>query len=131
MKIRKKILIVEDEEVIRVLFKRLIAPMGHETIFAEGVKKAIERIAALSDVDLLITDMKLPDGSGIEVIEAFKSKQPKTRVLIVTGSPTSESRAGQLQEMGFSEKNILFKPFEKRDFESVLDGCLTEAPDES
>lgn len=131
MKTKKKILIVEDEEVIRALFRRLIAPLGHETIFAEGVKKALESIAVLDDLDLLITDMKLPDGSGIEVIEAFGSMYPGTRVLIVTGSPTSESMAGQLQEMGFSEKNILFKPFEKRDFESVLDACLTEASDES
>lgn len=123
----KKILLVEDEEVIRNLCKRLLTKMGHDIAFASGVKEAMDKIQGMQDLDLLVTDIKLPDGDGIQVMRCFRQKYPSTAVLIITGSPSPETRPGELQEMGFSKDDILFKPFEIKEFESRIHRCFEES----
>lgn len=120
MKKPKKILIVEDEEVIRRLCRRILAQNGYELVFACDVKEAREKIGDADPYELLIADMKLPDGSGLEVIRHFRETHARARVLIVTGSLTPEDRGGRLSEWGFTKKDFLFKPFKIKDFESAV-----------
>ena len=122
----KRILVVDDEVVIRTLCKRLLTKMGHDIAFAGGAKEAMEKIKSLDNLDLLVTDIKLPDGDGIQVIRGFRKKYPSTRVLIVTGSPSPEARPEELKEMGLSTEDVLFKPFEIMEFESTICRCLEE-----
>lgn len=105
----KKILLVEDEEVIRRLMKRVLLKSGHELTFGEGVQLANQLIQKNS-FDLLITDLKLPDGTGVDVIEKFMKKFPDKNIIIVTGSPTPEDRLQHIKN--FDELECIFKPFE-------------------
>lgn len=126
MKNSRKILIVEDEKVIQALCKRILIKMKYELVFAGGAQEASARIQESDDLDLLVTDMMLPDGDGIGVILRFREKYPRTKVLIITGSPTPESTLEPLKEMGFSKEDVLCKPFEIKEFESAVRKCLEE-----
>lgn len=112
----KKIFIVEDEKSIRQICKRLLAMMGHEAVLAANVREAVETLSVLSRIDLLVTDIRLPDGDGAEVIQHLRRRFPSARVLIITGSPVPEPCMERLYKMGFDEDNILSKPFEINQF---------------
>jgi len=117
---QKTILLVEDEEVIRRLCGRILSKLDHQLILAENVQQAFETIQN-TPVDLLITDLKLPDGHGTDVIRRFREKSPIGNVIIITGSPTPEEGCHDIKGLGVRE--LIFKPFEP----SVLEAAVRKA----
>lgn len=122
----KRILIVEDEQVIRAICERVLSRMGYETFFAGGIGEAAAQIKDLDRLDMLITDMRLPDGDGVDAIILVRQKHPAAKVLIMTGSPHPGERKGRLQEVGLTREDILPKPFEIKTLEATVRGYLEE-----
>ena len=67
------ILIIDDEEKIRTLLSRIISLEGFEVFQASDVKNAKKRLE-VSEIDVVISDVKLPDGSGVEFSKIIKNK---------------------------------------------------------
>lgn len=124
----KAIFIVEDEGSIRRICKRLLARMGHAAVSAGDVRHAMEKLAGLKRVDLLVTDMRLPDGDGVEVIQRTRERFPAVKVLVITGSPIPGSRLERLHELGFGDEDVLPKPFEINEFVTAVQRCLDGGP---
>ncbi|KMQ49516.1 Two-component response regulator yesN [Chitinispirillum alkaliphilum] len=85
----KKILVVEDNEDLRILYKRLFRKT--EDIQIEDVdsgEKALER-AAQSTPDLMIIDISLPGITGLDLTEQIRQKYPSVKIMIVTGHEVS------------------------------------------
>lgn len=104
-----RILLVEDEEVIRALCLRLLAGSGFEIATAGTVAEAVEEMRR-TPCDLLITDLRLPDGDGVEVITRLREMRGGLKVLVITGSPTPESRLSRVEKMDIL--GYVAKPFE-------------------
>ncbi|MFC1521523.1 response regulator [Elusimicrobiota bacterium] len=117
----KTILIVDDEEVVRQLCKRILEEDKYELVFAESVQEASEKIKSLH-VDLLIVDMKLSDGDGIEVISKFRQKFSDTQIFIITGSFTPEDVLEQAAK--FKVSHVLPKPFNITDLKMAVERAL-------
>lgn len=83
-----RILLVEDDRDVRPLMEHLIASEGHEVTVVESVRSANELLAA-QPFDLVVTDVNLPDGSGLKI--ADKAKAMGVRALVVTGHGLSLS----------------------------------------
>nr|WP_281373734.1 response regulator [Parvularcula dongshanensis] len=102
------ILLVEDEPLIRMLAADMLEETGYEVVeahsFATG-RDAVER----SPIDLLITDLGLPDGSGIDLAKDLRLTRPTLPVVFATGQP---DRAF-LEELGTPHAQVLSKPFDK------------------
>lgn len=85
-----RILVVDDENIVRTSCSRTLAPEGYEVKLAkngfEGLKMASEE-----RFDLVLTDLKMPDMDGIEVLRIIKEKWPETAVVIVTGYQTVDT----------------------------------------
>ena len=83
---KKTILIVEDELMISRLMDRLLTKTGYEVLTAatgtEGIEKFRERI---SDIELVILDMSLPNMNGAEVLKILRAEKPGIRVLLSSG----------------------------------------------
>ncbi|MCB4756600.1 MAG: response regulator [Elusimicrobia bacterium] len=118
---KKSILIVEDEGIIQRLFLRLLGPLGHGLVCAGGLAEGIQKMK-VQRLDLLITDLKLPDGAGIDVIRHFKEKFPRSDVLIVTASLTPEEQLRRASAMGVTK--YLYKPFEAKELLSAVRSAL-------
>ena len=116
----KKILVVDDEEVIRQLCQRLLGKLGFDLILAGTVEAALSTIDQ-STLDLLVTDLKLPDGSGTEIIFHFKNKFQTSGVVVMTGSATPEDRLASCAGLVSSS---LMKPFDKGSFISAVTNAL-------
>jgi len=78
-----KILIIDDEEKIRTLLSRIISLEGFEVFQASDLKNAKKRLE-VSEIDVVISDVKLPDGSGVEFSKIIKDKYPSLEVILLT-----------------------------------------------
>lgn len=79
----KKILIIDDEEKLRSLLTRIIALEGFEVIQASDCQSGLKKLSQ-SDIDVVLCDVKLPDGSGVELAKAIKEKYPSTEIILLT-----------------------------------------------
>lgn len=80
------ILIVDDDLNIRYLFRCLLQQVGHNIIEAEDGNQAIDLINNhRNEVDLLITDVLMPNKEGLELIKEVKKKYPKLKIIALSG----------------------------------------------
>jgi DNA-binding NtrC family response regulator len=99
------ILVVDDEKLIRNLLGDTLAALGYTTITAEDYAQA-NGILDDRHVDIVITDIMLPDKTGIELISRVKEKMPKTPVLAISGKNVPKQIVMDAGADGF-----LVKPF--------------------
>jgi len=84
-----KILIADDEYLIRWSLCQALSQQGYEVISVEDGKKAIEAAKA-QHFDLVITDLLMPDSDGWEVLEMIRGTQSPPRVIIITAHGNEE-----------------------------------------
>src|SRR5918995_3111788 len=87
-----RILVVDDESVVRGLVAELLHGAGHEVVIAASGEEAL---ALLDGVDLLVCDVGLPGVSGEAVVEAARTRRPGLPAVLMTGDP-AESRPAAL-----------------------------------
>lgn len=103
------ILLVDDEEVLLSSLEKFFIRKGFNVISSTRVNGAIELIRN-HPIQILITDMRLPDGTGLSVIKSYKERYPQGLVLCVTGF--SEEDETSILKAGADV--IIGKPFEKK-----------------
>ena len=124
------VLLVEDDPPIRQLIRRMLEARAYRVLEARSGKEAVVAARRCQDpIDLLITDVILPDFDGFTVTERLAPLHPETRVLYMSGyAQDSVAVRGGLQE---SQKPYLWKPFTSEEFErkvrEVLDAGAREA----
>jgi DNA-binding NtrC family response regulator len=109
---KKTILVVEDELVIQRLVKRTFIDSDYDMTIVGSVSEAYKKIETMA-FHLLITDLRLPDGNGVSVIQCFKEKFPTSNVIIMTGSLTPETKLDEISN--FKVDALHIKPFELDD----------------
>ena len=124
------ILVVDDEEPMRKLCGRILRGMGYEAVFAQTLAEVRDKSGSLARLDLLVTDLKLPDGSGLDVIRAARAKFPAVGVVVITAYLSLETHRGEFQSLGVSEADMLSKPFEVARFEAAVKSKLPAPPAE-
>lgn len=87
---RADILVIDDELTVCRSCQRILHEDGCDVSIALGAYEGLERFRE-KDFDLVIVDLKMPDINGIEVVEAIKTEQPSTEVIIMTGYSTVAS----------------------------------------
>ena len=104
---KQRILVLDDDPVVGLSCKRILGSEGHIVSTVEKGEEAIRRLSN-EEFDLLISDIRLPDIYGIEVLQEARIIQPKTDVVMITGYPTMED-AREAIRLGAFE--YLEKPF--------------------
>jgi DNA-binding NtrC family response regulator len=77
------VLIIDDEEKLRSLMKRIITLEGYQ-VLETGTIKAAQKLLDKEEVDVIICDVKLPDGSGVDFSRTLKEKHPSLEVILLT-----------------------------------------------
>ena len=80
-----RILVVDDEETIRRYVDRVMREAGHETVLASDGPEAIEVARTFQPLDLLLTDILMPQMSGDELARRLRQTEPGLKVLYLTG----------------------------------------------
>ncbi|MBX9889050.1 MAG: sigma-54 dependent transcriptional regulator [Flavobacteriaceae bacterium] len=79
----KNILIIDDEEKLRGLLARIIKSEGFEVVEAADLKLGIKKLEQ-NDIDVVLCDVKLPDGNGVDFLQKIKTTSPLTEVILLT-----------------------------------------------
>jgi DNA-binding NtrC family response regulator len=79
-----KILIIDDEEKLRSLLARIVGLEGFEVLQAGDCKSGLKKLEQNSDVSVVLCDVKLPDGNGVELVQKIKTTYPAMEVILLT-----------------------------------------------
>ena len=129
-----RLLVVDDHEVVRQGLVSLLDRREHFQVVAEaGTAAEAVEMTRKFEPDLVIMDVRLPDGSGIEACREIRAEFPKTRVVILTSYPDEEA---VLSAIIAGASGYLLKQIRSRDLvsalesvgrgESLLDPAVTE-----
>lgn len=123
------VLIIDDEPDIRELLEITIARMGMNTESAATVAEALARLNSPQNFQLCLTDMKLPDGEGLDIINYIQKHRPELPVAMITAFGSVETAIVALKAGAFDFVN---KPIDlerlRQLIESALKLELTETP---
>ena len=120
---KKKVLLVEDETVVRESVRDWLVEDGYDVECVETGEEALERIKQ-EEFGVIVLDLRLPGIDGLQVFEHAKEITPETKGIIITAYPSDETRekAKKLKLLDY-----LAKPFKVDDLEKTIDGALGEA----
>lgn len=88
MKTKSRILIIDDEEKLRQLLSRIIELEDFLVFQAANANRGLQLLEQEKNIDLIITDVKLPDANGIELVGKIKTKYPLCEVIVMTAFGT-------------------------------------------
>ena len=114
------ILVVDDEQSMRELLEILLGKAGHEVTAAADAAGALTRLAGAA-FDLVVTDLRLGRGSGLDVLKAVKASAPATEVVVVTAFATTETA---IQAMKAGAYDYVLKPFKVEELKLVVEKAL-------
>jgi two-component system NtrC family response regulator len=105
------ILVVDDENNYLTVMEALLGEAGYEVLTAPSAVEAL-KIAAASDLDLVLTDMKMPKMSGIELLDQCRRLYPDLPVIIMTAYGTVEKAVTAMKKGAF---DYILKPFKNEE----------------
>jgi CheY-like chemotaxis protein len=105
---RRKVLLVEDDERVRAFAEEALRDLGYEVAPAESAAEALARIRGEPDVDLLLTDVVMPDLNGRQLAEQVLKLKPGLPVIYMTGFTRNAVVHNGMLDPGV---NFLAKPF--------------------
>ncbi|MBN4067342.1 sigma-54-dependent Fis family transcriptional regulator [Simkania negevensis] len=112
----EKVLVVDDEVLIRSFLIEALGRQGYEVTGAESGEKAVQLLKE-KNYDLVITDMKMPGLSGMDVLRKIKELAPSTVVIIMTAFGSIENA---VEAMSLGAFNYLIKPFSPDTIEAMI-----------
>lgn len=116
-----RILIVEDEEVLKEALQDILQGEGHQVLTAHNGLEALGTLAREKHLDLVLLDLMLPLVDGVTVLERLRREAPSTAVVIVTSCAPEDLRGQPVQ--GF-----LRKPFSLEALLRAVNAVLSQAP---
>jgi len=121
-----RVLLVDDDEVVREMMSRSLESKGFEVVAVDGVTAALKCIATES-FEVLITDLHMPNaGDGFTVISAMRHSQPAALTMLVSGFPDVKSA---MEAIILEADEIVVKPVEVKQLaEMVRERLLTQKP---
>jgi len=108
----KKILVVDDSELICTTFEDELGEAGYQVVRALSGKEAIEK-ARKERFDLAYVDLVMPDMDGVETCKAIVEISPETKAILISGHPDRVEERGKDFISAGGEDMFLIKPFAK------------------
>lgn len=119
----KRVLVIDDEAIVRVSCQRVLEPEGFIVDVTSRGDEALQMMERQS-YDVVLTDLKMPDMDGLEVLREIKKKWPDIQVIVITGYGTI-STAVQAVKLGAYD--VIEKPFSPETILNVVKKALEEA----
>src|SRR4051812_29862295 len=120
-----KVLVVDDEPGLRQVLEITFRRQGYEVVTAPGARTAIEAIRQHPQpFPLVLTDLVMPDGSGIDVLAAAKERSEATEVIVMTAHSTVEAA---LEAMRRGAYDFVTKPFSPAEMSAIAEKALEKS----
>jgi DNA-binding NtrC family response regulator len=120
--LRKPILIVDDEPIVRESIRDWLKNSGYQVATAETGEEALEMVEK-EDFSVVVLDVRLPGKTGIKVLQELKALKPQIKSIIITAYPTAEMSA-EAKKLGAVD--FLIKPIAPDDLERLIKETLLQ-----
>jgi len=120
MDTHEKILVVDDEKNVRVLFERILAKEGYEVECAASGSEAIDKLAK-SSFDLVVTDLKMNGIDGLDLIKKGKRTNQDLPFILISGYGTTQTAVSAAQE---GADVYLMKPIDMTELKQAVKRAL-------
>jgi len=117
-----EILVLDDEEIVGKRLRTALEKSGYAVEVFQVSREAVARIAE-KDFDIVVTDIRMEEIDGMEVLEHVLARSEKTKVIIITGYATVEVAREALTRGAF---DFIAKPFKPDDLREVISRAITE-----
>ena len=121
-----RILVIDDEAELRQIICNTLKLGGHEVIEARNGREGVDRYSDAT-VDLVITDIMMPESDGFETIIALRRGHPDVKIVAISGG----GRVGDTNYLMLAERlgadRILAKPFQREQLLAAVRDCLAAA----
>ncbi|MFL5963830.1 MAG: response regulator [Gaiellaceae bacterium] len=118
-----RILVIDDEDVIRGLVVEILESVGYEVTSAESAERALTLLDK-ADFDLVVSDVVMPGLSGLELLEAVRARRASLPVVLVTGAGTYDTLS---QALTRGAAGLVTKPFAHSELQSAVADSLSRA----
>jgi DNA-binding NtrC family response regulator len=115
-----KILVVDDERLIRWTLSQSLSELGHEVFEAPDGEAAIARAAA-EEPDLVLLDIRMPGLDGLQVLQVLRREHPATAVVMISAHGTLETA---VEAMKLGAADYISKPFQAADVQHAVTRLL-------
>lgn len=119
-----QILVLDDEEIVGKRLKTALEKSHYDVEIFQDSRAAIDRIAE-KEFDIVVTDVRMDEFSGMQVLERVLEKSSRTKVIIITGYATVEVAREALTRGAF---DFIAKPFKPDDLREVISRAIKELP---
>src|SRR5688572_10171383 len=116
-----KILVADDEQNLRRVLTALLRREGHDVVQAANGVEAIDRLA---DVDVVITDLRMPGADGMEVLRTASKNHPHLPVIMITAYGSVGQAVEAIKAGAF---DYIEKPFEQDQIRAIVDKAVRQA----
>ena len=116
------LLVVDDVASTVEAIQRNLAAQGYSVLTAPGVSEAM-RILETASVDLVITDLKMPRASGLDLVRHIRENLKDTEVIMITGYPSIE---GAVEAVKIGAEEYLAKPFTDGELQAAVERALAK-----
>jgi len=119
-----RVLVCDDEDGLREMLGVLLRRAGYEVELVPGVHKALERLQREPVIDVVVTDLAMPDGSGMQVLEAAKRNDAAVQVIMITAFATTEQA---VEAMRLGAYDYIQKPFKNNELLAQIEKALEKS----
>jgi CheY-like chemotaxis protein len=107
---RAKLMIVDDDPEVRIIVAEFLQDFGYQVIQASSGAEALNLLAQTADLRMIITDIRMPDMSGIQLADLATRRQSGLKIILISGYFVSQQ----------VDRRFLRKPFRMRDLEAAV-----------
>jgi CheY-like chemotaxis protein/anti-sigma regulatory factor (Ser/Thr protein kinase) len=117
---KARILLVEDEREVRTMLERFLSAT-YTCVPASNGREALELLKADGAIDLVVTDVRMPEMDGIQLLRAVRRLKPELPVVAITAYGTEETA---IEALRAGATNYLRKPFKLQELQAIVRKCV-------
>ncbi len=117
-----KIIVVDDEEIVLSLCRDALEDAGYQIELASGSKEALEKIGR-EYFDFILTDIRMPDMDGLELVKKAREKNPSLGVIFMTGYANLNTAKDAIKEGAY---DYIMKPFELTEIRQAVKNAVSK-----
>ncbi len=117
---RGRILVVDDEAAVKDVLRDILESEGYEVVSVESATAALKE-AEQRSFDLLLSDIRMPDIDGLELVRRFRALDPQIATVLITGYPSLETARTAIHQGAY---DYILKPFNKDELCTAIAAAL-------
>jgi CheY-like chemotaxis protein len=120
-----KILVIDDDALVRAVLTSILEQVGHTVLTAEDGLRGMAMFHE-ERPDLVITDLVMPEQQGIQTLAKIRGEDPKAKVIVMSGSGRIGDTDFLAEAQALDANDIVAKPFDPEDLLRSVSRCLAE-----